>query len=102
MPSRGKHDISAGDAGSLSKSPRTSGPGCSAMRCSATVPANASRHWFEQHEDGTRMREEFEFASALAPFDALILKPYLRRFLLARNDTIRRVAEGTDWLRYLS
>jgi ligand-binding SRPBCC domain-containing protein len=59
-------------------------------------------HWFEQHEDGTRMRDEFEFASALAPFDALILKPYLRRFLLTRNDTIRRVAEGTDWLRYLS
>ena len=59
-------------------------------------------HWFEQHEDGTRMRDEFEFASALAPLDALVLKPHLRRFLLTRNDTIRRVAEGTDWLRYLS
>ena len=59
-------------------------------------------HWFEPHADGTRMRDEFEFASVLAPLDALVLKPHLRRFLLTRNDTIRRVAEGTDWRRYLT
>ena len=59
-------------------------------------------HWFDPHEDGTRMRDEFEFASALAPLDALVLKPHLRRFLLTRNDTIQRVAEGTDWRRYLT
>ncbi len=59
-------------------------------------------HWFEPHEHGTRMRDEFEFTSALAPLDALVLKPHLRRLLLTRNDTIRRVAEGTDWRRYLT
>jgi hypothetical protein len=48
------------------------------------------------------MRDEFEFASALAPLDALVLKPHLRRFLVTRNDTIRRVAEGTDWRLYLT
>ncbi len=59
-------------------------------------------HWFEPHKDGTRMRDEFEFASALAPLDELLLKPPLHRLLLTRNETIRRVAEGTDWRRYLT
>ncbi len=59
-------------------------------------------HWFEPHEHGARMRDEFEFASALAPLDALVLKPHLRRLLLTRNDTIRRASEGTNWHRYLT
>jgi len=59
-------------------------------------------HWFEPHKDGTRMHDEFEFASALAPLDELVLKPHLHRLLLTRNEAIRRVAEGTDWRRYLT
>jgi hypothetical protein len=31
-----------------------------------------------------------------------VLAPYLRRFLIARNDVIRRVAESDEWRRYLS
>lgn len=58
-------------------------------------------HWFEPVDDGTQMRDEFEFASALPPLDALIVKPYLRRFLEGRNETIKRVAESDDWRRYL-
>jgi ligand-binding SRPBCC domain-containing protein len=59
-------------------------------------------HWFERHADGTRMRDEFDFASVLPPFDALILRPHLSRFLIARNETIRRVAESEEWRRYLN
>jgi len=74
-----------------------------ATKCSAAHSvALRHDHWFEPHEHGTRLRDEFEFASALAPLDALVLKPHLRRLLLTRNDTIRWVAEGTDWRRYLT
>jgi ligand-binding SRPBCC domain-containing protein len=59
-------------------------------------------HYFEQNEHGTRMRDEFEFASRLGPIDPLVLEPHLRRFLVRRNRTIRRIAEGEDWRRYLA
>jgi ligand-binding SRPBCC domain-containing protein len=59
-------------------------------------------HWFEPRADGTLMRDEFDFASALPPFDALVLRPHLSRFLIARNETIRRVAEREEWRRYLN
>ena len=43
------------------------------------------------------------FAVAMFPlFDALVLLPHLRRFLVTRNDTIKRVAEGNDWARFLA
>ncbi len=32
--------------------------------------------------------------------DSLVLLPHLRRFLVARNETIKRVAEADDWDRY--
>jgi ligand-binding SRPBCC domain-containing protein len=58
-------------------------------------------HLFEPLDDGTRMSDVLDFASAFPPFDSLLLVPYLRRFLLNRNATIRRVAETADWRRYL-
>jgi ligand-binding SRPBCC domain-containing protein len=58
-------------------------------------------HFFEPVDDGTLMRDVFEFASWLPPFDALVLKPHLRRFLLVRNATIKELAEGDGWRDYL-
>jgi ligand-binding SRPBCC domain-containing protein len=58
-------------------------------------------HWFDESALGTKMRDAFEFA--MVPLlDPLVLAPHLRRFLIVRNDVLRRVAEGDDWRRYLS
>jgi hypothetical protein len=46
------------------------------------------------------MVDAFEVAM-LPLFDSLVLLPHLRRFLVTRNDAIKRVAEGDDWARYL-
>ncbi len=58
-------------------------------------------HWFDEDDVGTSMRDAFEFSTALRPLDLLLLAPYLRRFLVTRNEFIRRVAEGCGWTRYL-
>ena len=57
-------------------------------------------HRFEAR-DGTLMVDAFEVAM-FPLFDALVLRPHLRRFLVIRNDTIKRVAEGDDWARFLN
>jgi ligand-binding SRPBCC domain-containing protein len=54
-------------------------------------------HLFEESRAGTRMRDVFDFSSGVPPFDALVLKPYLRRFLRRRNATIKELAEGDGW-----
>lgn len=59
-------------------------------------------HWFEPQADGTLMRDEFDFGSALPLFDTLVLRPHLSRLLIARNETIRTVAESEEWRRYLN
>ena len=46
------------------------------------------------------MADAFEVA-IFPVFDAFVLLPHLRRFLVTRNDTIKRVAEGEDWERFL-
>jgi hypothetical protein len=51
---------------------------------------------------GTRMRDVFEFRTIAPPLGRLLLAPHLRRFLIARNDVIRRVAQGDEWRRYLT
>ena len=58
-------------------------------------------HRYEPRIDGTLMRDEFEFATALPPFDRLVLERHFRRLLVLRNETIRRAAEGDGWRRYL-
>jgi ligand-binding SRPBCC domain-containing protein len=59
-------------------------------------PFRAMRHdhRFEPHGEGTLMRDEFEFRTVLPPLDTLLVGPHLRRFLAARNETIRRLAEN--------
>jgi ligand-binding SRPBCC domain-containing protein len=59
-------------------------------------------HWFDSEDAGTRMRDSFEFSTSVPLLGSLVLAPHLRRFLIARNELIRRVAEGDDWPRYLS
>ena len=58
-------------------------------------------HRFEPDDGGTLVLDEFQFASGVPLADTLVLKPYLRRFLSRRNAAIRRIAEGTEWRRYL-
>jgi ligand-binding SRPBCC domain-containing protein len=54
-------------------------------------------HLFRQHESGTMMTDEVEFASPLGPLgrmvDMLYLERYMRRFLVRRNEHIKKVAE---------
>lgn len=55
-------------------------------------------HLFEEIEAGTLMRDELDFASPVGPLgqavDALVLKSYLTRFLIAHNAYIKRLAES--------
>jgi ligand-binding SRPBCC domain-containing protein len=59
-------------------------------------------HVFETVDDGTTLRDAFEFSRMVPLFDSLVLVPYLRRFLLARNELIRAAAEGDGRRRLLS
>lgn len=55
-------------------------------------------HVFEVVEGGTLMRDEFEIQAPLQPLgmvaDLLILRPYLRRLMAARNASIKATAEA--------
>jgi ligand-binding SRPBCC domain-containing protein len=50
-------------------------------------------HLFEPADGGTLMRDVFEFSSGLPLLDRVVLAPHLRRFLVRRNELIRRRAE---------
>ncbi|HET7624063.1 MAG TPA: SRPBCC family protein [Verrucomicrobiae bacterium] len=63
------------------------------------------QHFFERAENGTRMRDVFEFDS---PFgfigkiaDFLFLKSYMRRLIADRNTVIRQIAESDQWKKFL-
>jgi ligand-binding SRPBCC domain-containing protein len=62
-------------------------------------------HFFVPEGDATLMREVFDFRAPGGPLgrllERLLLTRYLRRFLLARAEVIRRVAEGEEWRAYL-
>lgn len=62
-------------------------------------------HNFAEHEQGTLMRDRFEFRSPFGILglvaDKLVLTAYMRRFLLRRNAVIKRIAESEEWRRYL-
>jgi ligand-binding SRPBCC domain-containing protein len=51
-------------------------------------------HFFEPQDEGTLMRDVMEVASGFPLLDRLLVAPHLRRFLLRRNELIRRRAEG--------
>ena len=54
----------------------------------------AHDHFFGPAAGGTAMRDVFEFSTGIAPLDALVLKPYLRKLLIERNTLIKELAEG--------
>ena len=62
-------------------------------------------HIFEAQGDLTIMKDVFDFTSPLGIFgrvaDVLFLESYMRRFIIERNDVIKKTAEGTDWKLYL-
>lgn len=64
------------------------------------------KHFFEQEEDTTIMRDEFLFE---APFGILgtivskwILVPYMKHFLNKRNKVIKEIAESDQWKQLLA
>ncbi len=63
-------------------------------------------HTFETIEEGVLMRDEFLFAAPLGILGRLaeffFLTSYMRRFLLLRNEILKRTAESDDeWRKYL-
>ena len=62
-------------------------------------------HKFEEHPEGTLMRDHFEFASPLGILgkiaDWLFLTAYMRRFIIRRNAVLKQLAESGDWNRYV-
>ncbi|WP_426492102.1 SRPBCC family protein [Hymenobacter sp. 102] len=58
-------------------------------------------HHFQGQDAGTLMRDVFEFASPLGwlgrVVDALVLKRYLRKFLVERARVVRHYAESGQW-----
>ena len=62
-------------------------------------------HFFSQRGEITAMRDVFDFQSPFGILgrvaDRLFLIDYMRRFLLARNALIKRVAETEQWRRYI-
>jgi len=63
-------------------------------------------HQFADHPTGTLMSDRFEFQSPLGFLgrlvDGIFLAAYLRRFLVRRNEILRRLAESEEWRRYLA
>ena len=51
-------------------------------------------HFFDPADRATRMQDVLEFASSFPLVDRLVLAPHLRRFLLRRNELIKRAAEA--------
>ena len=62
-------------------------------------------HYFESTKTGTLMRDEFSFEAPLGILgrmvEVVILKNYMRRFLVARNQVLKSTAESNDWARYI-
>lgn len=62
-------------------------------------------HTFEEHPEGTLMKDRFEFASPLGILgkiaDRVFLTAYMRRFLIQRNAVLKRLAETDAWRRYV-
>jgi len=63
------------------------------------------KHFFEEREGQTIMRDEFTFESPLGIlgklFNALVLTKYMKSFLIRRNEMIKAIAESEAWRKYL-
>lgn len=58
-------------------------------------------HIFKADGENTKMVDEFEFESPLGfigrLFNRVFLKKYMTKFLMIRNQEIKRIAEGEEW-----
>ena len=58
-------------------------------------------HYFEDYEDGTLMKDNFEYKSPFGILgklaDFILLKNYMKSFLIERNSMIKKVAETEKW-----
>ena len=63
-------------------------------------------HEFAEHPTGTLMRDRFQFTSPLGLLgrmvDWLFLQGYMRRFLVRRNEVLKRLAESPEGDNYLA
>lgn len=62
-------------------------------------------HKFSETQDGTLMIDEFDYVSPLGFIgrivDAVVLKRYMTKLLIKRNDTIKSFAESDEWKKLL-
>jgi len=63
-------------------------------------------HEFIAHPPGTLMVDRFKFQSPFGVLglavDRIFLFGYMRRFLVRRNNVLKRLAESEDWRRYVA
>ncbi len=63
------------------------------------------QHIFKMEKNGTMMTDIFEFEAPFGWagkfFSELILKPYMKGFLVKRNEVIKAMAEGDGWKKLL-
>lgn len=62
-------------------------------------------HWFQELNCGTVMRDELIFSAPLGVLgllvERIVLRNYLTRFLRARNEFVKQIAESDLWRNYL-
>ena len=62
-------------------------------------------HHFAPMDDGTRMRDEVHFVAPMGPVGAVmervLLRKYVMRLLAERHSRLKRIAESSEWRKYL-
>ena len=62
-------------------------------------------HYFRRVDEGTEMKDVFEFQAPLGLLgrvaEKLFLTWYMRKFLITRNQILKHVAETDEWKRFL-
>jgi ligand-binding SRPBCC domain-containing protein len=62
-------------------------------------------HHFARMDDGTRVRDEIRFSTRLGPlgraFEMTVLRTALGRMLVSRNTELKRLAESSEWQRFV-
>ncbi len=62
-------------------------------------------HFFEESENGTLMKDVFDYASPFWFFgkiaDGVFLENYMKKLLIRRNEIIKQVAESDQWKQFV-
>ena len=63
------------------------------------------RHMFKNENNFTNMTDVFRYEAPLGPLgkiaEIFFLTSYLKKFLIQRNEHIKKVAEGDEWKKYI-